>query len=367
MNRRRIFALDLRSLALFRMLLGVLLLADLIARWAGLREPVYAGSGLLHVVIPTLAAVAAVLLVAGWRSRAAAFCCWVLLAYLHGGSGVTATTGDRFLLMLLFWAWLLPVGARYSLDLRLRVRTREDHSFYASPATAGLIVQVFLFFFCAALAHAAGAGGNPGSPLRSALAHPETLNSLGVWLLQKDSVLPVLNISVLLLMGAGAFLLLLRHEKTRTGTIGLLALSLAALTLALPLGLLPFAAAAGLVALLPPRFWKRVGAARKRLRNRHFRINAPIVPDILQVPPPSHELPSAASVRAERCRGLLAAVALGLIILANLNDHSGFLNQSALYRDLQQGLAFEQNWTLLPQSGNPATAAPELIAAPPSD
>ncbi len=331
MNLRPVFGLDLRSLALFRVLLGTVLLADLLARLSGLRVvnrgtvidgtvqtvspwhfqlSILNDSGFLGTTLMGLAAVFAVLLIFGWRTRTAAFVSWILLVSLNWQNGLVLTAGDRLLLLLLFWGWLLPLGARWSLDLRLRVRTRDDSSLYCSPATAGLSIQLFLLLFSFALYQAGQA----------------------------------LNFQP---------------------------------------GLLPAAVLAGLAALLPPRFWKQVSDIRKRIRERKLRINSRIAPEILYAPPPSHELPTRAFIRAERCRHVFAGFALCLMLAANINDHfgvldqsdrSGVVDQSNAYLGLQRSFAFKQDWTSfsstlyaetgIPQTGPPRENQPESAALP---
>ena len=108
---QRIFSLDLRSIAVFRILLGSLLLLDLILRSADLRIfytdegilprqtwldlthkwqwSIHAASGELwwQVVLFCLAALAAIALIAGYRSKLAALVSFVLLASLITRNG----------------------------------------------------------------------------------------------------------------------------------------------------------------------------------------------------------------------------------------------------------------------------------------
>lgn len=147
------FGLDLRALALFRILLGLLLLVDLAARLTDLRV-FYSDAGVLprvdllgrvatsstpwlvslHMVsglwgvqllLFATAAYCAFCLVIGHRTRLFTFLSWVLLVSLHNRNLTILNAGDLLFRVLLFWSLFLPLGARCSVDAAVREPARD--------------------------------------------------------------------------------------------------------------------------------------------------------------------------------------------------------------------------------------------------
>lgn len=146
-SRLEQFGLDLRSLALFRVLIGVLLIFDLLERLGSLRA-FYSDEGLLprgellgdlasgstpwHISIHemsglwqvqallfAIAILFAFCLIVGFRTRWMTFLCWLLLMSLHNRNLLILNAGDGLLRILLFWGMFLPLGARGSVDAAL--------------------------------------------------------------------------------------------------------------------------------------------------------------------------------------------------------------------------------------------------------
>ena len=138
-----LFGIDLRSLALFRIAIALLLLIDLASRLrllsanytdAGAHPRstallAYAMDGLpslymlggstrFALALFLVAGVAAVLLGIGWRTRIATVVSWLLLDSLHSRHLLLLDGGDYLLRCLLFWSIFLPLGARGSFDAR---------------------------------------------------------------------------------------------------------------------------------------------------------------------------------------------------------------------------------------------------------
>ena len=136
----RMFGIDVRSLAVFRIGLGALLLADLAVRTTDL-EAHYSdlgvlprdflsetmrgtwkwslhiahGSSLFQAMLFLVAAIAAFALMLGYRSRLASVVSWVLLFSLQTRNPLVNNGGDMLLRALLFWAMFLPLDQCWSL------------------------------------------------------------------------------------------------------------------------------------------------------------------------------------------------------------------------------------------------------------
>ena len=190
------FGVDPRALAALRIGLGLLVLADVALRTRDLLA-FYTDAGVLprtllvdafpalgrvsfHALSGTvqwtaalfcLIALAAVALVAGYRSRLAALALFVLLASLHARNPLVLYAGDSLLRRILLWSALLPIGARWGLDAVGERRSvdpagdeRPDR--VASLATAGLLVQVVAVYAVNAVLKLRGEAWQSGEALR---------------------------------------------------------------------------------------------------------------------------------------------------------------------------------------------------------
>ena len=171
----RICWVDLRALALLRMALGGLILADL---WVRVQDfsAFYTSSGVLpasflirsqvasqyldlyrHCDTPLRAgglfffqAGVALALIAGYRTRLSTVISWYLLASLHRRNVLLLDAGDLELKLVLFWSIFLPMGARWSWDARRH--SNEVANICASAASAAYLLQIgFIYFFAAAM------------------------------------------------------------------------------------------------------------------------------------------------------------------------------------------------------------------------
>ena len=135
---RQVLGLDLRSLALFRMCAALVVLADLALRARDLRAHytddgvlpqayflvdktrwslhLLSGSAYFQAALFVLAAVFALLLLVGYRTRLATFVTWLLLLSLQSRNWMILNSGDVVLRLTLFWSLFLPLGARFSVD-----------------------------------------------------------------------------------------------------------------------------------------------------------------------------------------------------------------------------------------------------------
>ena len=175
-------SLDLRSLALFRIAIALLLLADLWQRshnlvahysdWGVLPrsalQQIYGattwlspyqwnGSPLFTFSLFALTALAYLALLVGFKTRWATFFSWGLLLALQNRNPLLGDIGDLIGRLMLFWALFLPLGARFSLDQALlkshsALRIADSTQRVFSYATIAFILQLgFIYFFSALL------------------------------------------------------------------------------------------------------------------------------------------------------------------------------------------------------------------------
>src|SRR5262249_1019065 len=226
---RQVFGLDLRSLALFRVCLALVLLWDLLVRAGDLRAH-YTDQGILPVAnVPVtspisvhnlngpfgyqaslfvIAALCAVGLLLGWRTRVMTLFCWFLNVSLQARNVGIIHGGDTLLRNLLFWSLFLPLGEYFSLDAR-RSRAAPPAPRYLSMATAAYIGQICLVYWFPAIWRSDVAWRVDGTALGIALHIDSLVTPLGVWVREHETLAKALTLGSLYLEAVGPALLLL--------------------------------------------------------------------------------------------------------------------------------------------------------------
>lgn len=276
---RAVFGLDVRSLALFRAGLGLLLLFDLAMRAADLRAH-YTDQGVLPVELArqapgplvsaffvsgsmawatalfVLSAVSALCLTVGYRTRVATIVSWVLLVSVQNRNLALAHAGDDLLRLCLFWAMFLPLGAVASVDARRRGPPAEWK--VASVGSAGLVFQLVSLFICALGFKVLGTSWSGGTAVSEALTLDQLARPLGVWLRGFPSLLEAGTrgaLSVQLLIPIAA---LVPFGPVRTAGVLLIVMMNVTFGVCLWLGTFPWVGVVTALALLPAWFWETV-------------------------------------------------------------------------------------------------------------
>jgi hypothetical protein len=279
---QEVFGLDLRSLALFRVGLSLLLLADLANRCADLRAHytdagvlpraalTTTGAACLHALhgsawfeaaLFVVAALFAAALLVGFCTRFATVVSWFLLISLHARNPMVLQGGDLLFRTMLFWSIFLPLGARCSVDALRRGSSEPLPGRVASPCTLALILQVcFVYWFSAAL-KSDPVWRQEGTALYYALSIDQTVTRAGQYLLGFPRLLWFLTFATVWFEALGPVLLFcpVSNGPVRTAVVVLFLLfHLVGLNLFMALGPFPYICAVGWLALLPSWFWDRL-------------------------------------------------------------------------------------------------------------
>lgn len=293
-----IFALDVRSLAVFRVSLALVILADLLARSVDLRAH-YTDVGLLprasaiteygqysflsfhflggtvatQSVLFAIAALCAMGLLLGYRTRLMTALSWLFLVSLHNRNPMILDAGDVLLRLLLFWSMFLPLGAAYSLDGVLTNATaRRIPTRVVSVASVALLLQVcFVYWFTFALKHDP-VWRTEGTGVYYALSLDSFATPIGLWLREFSALLPFLSFATLAIEALGPCLLFLpvTQGPLRFFTVCLFLGLHLGLAFCLALGVFPFIVGAAWFALLPTWFWRQLRVPRDFSRTRKF-------------------------------------------------------------------------------------------------
>jgi hypothetical protein len=276
-----IFGVDLRSLAALRIVLASTVLFDLASRATNLAvhysdggilprrvqaekiEPWLVslnfmnGTAELQWALFAVAALAAVAMLVGYRTRLMCILVWVLVMSIQWRNYLVGYSADELLRLLLFWSMFLPLGACWSVD-RLRGAVPESPSrCVLSMATAGLFLQIAFVYWFTALLKTGPEWRVDGTALYYALSAKQIATPLGTHLLQFPDLLKVLTFGTLALEIVAPLLLFspfFTVPARIAGIIGVVGLHIG-ISMTLAVGYFPWIGAACMVCFLPSWFW----------------------------------------------------------------------------------------------------------------
>lgn len=282
----RIFSLDLRSLAVFRMGVAAMLLIDLAVR-AGDFSAQMSDAGVLPRALAWglldtqwrfsayflsgapgwsffllgLSAVSACCLLIGYQTRLVSILSWLLLASLHARNQLLIDSGDHLLRYLLFWGMFLPLGARLSVDCFLKAKKNlaalPDK--VCSMGSAALMLQVAMAYWFAAYLKRLTPEWNSGQAIEIALGAVGYVSLLG----DRAAALPprflqTLTDAVLAFEAWGVFLFFMPVCFQSFRKLGVILFVLMHVLFAafLDLGIFPWVDIAAILIFIPESFWK---------------------------------------------------------------------------------------------------------------
>lgn len=278
-----IVSLDVRSLALLRVSLGLLILVDLSLRVPDLRAHYtdfgvlprdvaisrfvnewclsinfISGTLLAQGVLLGLAAICGFALLIGYWTTLATLLSWLFLISLHSRNPMIVDSGDILLHLLIFWSLFLPLGASYSLDNILKPGVLRPAR-VVSMGSAALILQICFVYWFTAVLKTDQSWHREGSAVYYALSLDSFATRIGLWLRQFPSVTTALTFSTLTLEAFGPYLLFtpVANGPIRCLTIVLFLGLHAGIGLCLDLGIFPFIMLTTWLCLLPSWFWEK--------------------------------------------------------------------------------------------------------------
>jgi hypothetical protein len=279
---------DLRSLALFRVAMGLVILADLALRLPLLR-PLYTDAGVLpreallglsgshfpslHLVsgswgwqlaLLLLAALLAVGFTLGYRTRLCAAGSWFLLLSLHARNPFVLHGGDAVLRLLLFWSIFAPLNQRFSLDRALNPGARLLPDRHISPASLALVFQICGIYWFAAAEKMHPVWLGEQSAVYYALSLDQFATPIGRFLLGYPGLLQLMTTGTLLLELFGPLLAISPFYTTALRILvpcGFIGFHLG-LALTMWLDLFPWVCIGAWLAFMPGAVWDRLRIGR---------------------------------------------------------------------------------------------------------
>ncbi|KDE59575.2 deoxyribonuclease HsdR [Halostagnicola sp. A56] len=288
--------IDPRALAAFRIAVGLVVLGDLLLlRVPGLvafytdagvfprsalaeTYPTFAsvsvhalsGSPWAQGFLFAIAAVAAVCLCLGYRTRLATLVSVALLTSLQLRNPHVLNGGDTILTSLLFLGLFLPLDARWSLDARCRSRdlgrcswTDTDGARVVSVATATTLLHLVFIYATNAVLKFRSEPWMEGVAVERIFHLEQFLAFLGPFLAEIPLVLTAVNWAWIGTLSAAPLLIVLTG-RGRTVVAAAFVCSHLGMAATMEIGVFPFVMVSGLLLFFPPHVWDRVERSRTR-------------------------------------------------------------------------------------------------------
>ena len=279
----RPFRLDFRSLAIFRIGLGLLLLADIFNRiwyvrahytdfgvmprevvletlWNSHWISLHMANGALwfQIVLFTIAALASLAVLVGYRTKWAVAIAWLLTISVQARNPLVGQGGDIVFRLLLFWGFFLPISAVYSVDSALdRTERDEDRTSVVSATTIAYVAQICFIYGFAYLLKTGDEWYPDLTATYYALHLDQFTTPVGDFIRQQEFILEELTLLTYGLEGFGWLLLLVPflHRFFRLLAIALFISMHLGFAVSMKLGLFSYISCVAWLALLPPKFW----------------------------------------------------------------------------------------------------------------
>ena len=329
----RRLGIDTRGLAALRISIGLLILADLAIRATDLvafytdagvlpravlfarfptlgRLSIHALSGAVWVqwVLFGIAALVAIALVVGYRTRTVAVVSWILLVSLHLRNPVLLNAGDSLLRRLLFWGLFIPLGATWSIDA---IDSDGSADRVASVATAAILLQVVLVYTVNAVLKLQSPLWLRGDAIRYVFGLDQLTVGFGDLLAGYPMLLETFDYLWLALVIVSPLLLVMTGRR-RTALAGLFALMHLGMAMTMRLGLFPLVSIAALFPFLHSGVWDRVEARLGSVL--HARVD---FPDVSAPGRPAIHPSQTTIARLHQAASVLVVVLLVLVLYWN--------------------------------------------------
>ena len=290
---RRLFGIDLRTLAVFRVAIAAVLCGDMIERlihvrmyysddgilpsmgldqifgasvkWTSLHYHT-GGSVWLQGLMIAVGVVAALAMCVGYRTRLMTILSWLLFISLNRRVSSMCSGGDDLMRLMLFWSIFLPLGARWSLDAIKQNRTGNplgsDQQHFFSAGTVAILLQLGYVYVFTAIFKVLSPTWSAGTAVQVALQYELHVRPLGLWLNGQTQLLSVITYATLIVEFFVPFLVFspVKNALARwIGVVTMLSFHLGIL-LCMRIGIFPFVCMACWLIYVPGETWDWLSA-----------------------------------------------------------------------------------------------------------
>ncbi|MDB9509130.1 hypothetical protein PN502_19130 [Microcystis aeruginosa CS-338/01] len=279
-----IFGFDLRSLALFRIALALVVLVDLSVRFSQVTahyselgvlplgslskvsaSPFYwsifalSDSVLVQSILFIVAIAIALLLLIGYHTRLATIATWVLIVSLHHRNPLLLFAADDVIRAVLFWAMFLPLGACYSVESALNTNPNPLPKRVVSAATVALMIQIcYIYMWSAAFKTKSETWWPDGTAVYYSLSYDQYGTAFAGFLLSlPQQLLKILTFSALIFEWVGPLLIFIPFRNSFFKIVAILSFILLHIGFGLSfhLGIFPFLSVTHWLPIIPSLVW----------------------------------------------------------------------------------------------------------------
>ncbi len=280
----QVLSLDLRSLALFRVGLGIYTAVDVLLRLGDLRA-FYTDFGVLpraavagefanywHIslhmasdamwwqaLLVCLCGAAGLALAVGYRTWTATLICWALSVSIQNRNDPVLDGGDMVHRLLLFWAMFLPLGRIWSVDA-IRAGTQAvERAYHFGLGSIALTIQMASIFLIAAKVKSGPQWRKDFSAVWIVLNWDIYTTAIGIWIRQFPGLTRVFTVGAVAVEAVGPLLLFVPWAPARV--FALLCMIGLHASFVVVMKLLGFASIMilGWFSLMPGWFWEKLG------------------------------------------------------------------------------------------------------------
>ena len=301
---KQLFGIDLRSLALFRICMALIIIVDLIQRLRDL-EPFYSDSGIftrvlqmnnyfnmnhisLHMISGSayvqaflflIAILFAFALLIGLNTKLASIVSWFLMLSLHIRNPILSNGGDELLRQLLFWSMFLPLGAYCSIDSVLSPPQKKTSNSILSIATMALLGQIALMYLITVVFKHRTDEWHNGSAIYYALSHDHYATPFGRFIFSQPKLMQILTYGSYWFEFIGTLLLFSPIFTTFIRTFMVIAFIFfqIGMGLSMEIALFPWTASVGMIPFLPSQIWDNIILKLNFLYNLYKGLNKLVI------------------------------------------------------------------------------------------
>lgn len=281
---KQFFEVDLRSLALFRVSIGLVVLTDLLIRsvwikahysdWGILPRKLLMDGGLnefkfsfqlfngrveFQIFMFLVAFFFSLLFTLGYKTKITGFVSWVLLVSLTNRNNEIINSGDTILKLMIFWSLFLPIAEVFSIDSALRKEKKkiENYAYFSIP-NIFFLLQLCIMYWFSIITKNTQDWVETHLAVYYALHIDQFTNPLAVWIRQYVGLTKGFTLYTLFIEIAGPLLAL---TPFRWGWLRLVAALLMinlhfGLYMTLEIGIFPWVCMASWLAFFPTCFWE---------------------------------------------------------------------------------------------------------------
>ncbi|WIV67457.1 HTTM domain-containing protein [Natrialbaceae archaeon AArc-T1-2] len=279
-------AIDTRTLAVFRVFVGLLVIADLllrarnfpfyytndgvVPRWLAMEQTAdYAFSFYYLTTDPYLIAglfvlqgLIAVQLIVGYKTRIASILTFLFVVSLDHHNPLVLSYADTLFRLLLFWAMFLPLGERWSIDAVHR--GREPRASITSFASALILGQMVYMYVMNGYHKSKDELWTSGDATPLIMGLDNTTFLLGEFMRNFPTLLQLGGLTWYYML-LFAWLLILLPGRARMAFAGMFLVAHASFAVTVRIGAFPYVAIAGVLLFLQAQFWDDTARLARRL------------------------------------------------------------------------------------------------------